>query len=122
MCSPGQVIQVKVLGILAMIDEGEMDWKVIAINANDPDAKDLNSGCFLKKLNKKFTSRLTFKPFPLSGLKTLSFHVILDVHIFVCFQYARVMEHSGILVLMEEVQSPKRLEGKRIVTTCQICL
>lgn len=44
MCSPGQVIQVKVLGILAMIDEGEMDWKVIAINAQDPDAKSLNSG------------------------------------------------------------------------------
>ncbi|XP_056265918.1 inorganic pyrophosphatase 2, mitochondrial isoform X2 [Pseudoliparis swirei] len=42
-CSPGQVIQVKVLGILAMIDEGEMDWKVIAINAEDPDAKNLNS-------------------------------------------------------------------------------
>ncbi|XP_068606788.1 inorganic pyrophosphatase 2, mitochondrial [Brachionichthys hirsutus] len=42
-CSPGQVIQVKVLGILAMIDEGEMDWKVIAINAEDPDAKNLSS-------------------------------------------------------------------------------
>ncbi|KAG7486036.1 inorganic pyrophosphatase 2, mitochondrial [Solea senegalensis] len=42
-CYPGQVIQVKVLGILAMIDEGEMDWKVIAINANDPDAKKLNN-------------------------------------------------------------------------------
>ncbi|XP_007567335.1 inorganic pyrophosphatase-like [Poecilia formosa] len=41
-CSPGQVIQVKVLGILAMIDEGEMDWKVIAINANDEDAEKLN--------------------------------------------------------------------------------
>lgn len=38
----------KVLGILAMIDEGEMDWKVIAINAKDPDAKNLNSGCFFK--------------------------------------------------------------------------
>ncbi|XP_044045041.1 inorganic pyrophosphatase 2, mitochondrial isoform X2 [Siniperca chuatsi] len=42
-CFPGQVIQVKVLGILAMIDEGEMDWKVIAINAEDPDAKNLNN-------------------------------------------------------------------------------
>ncbi|XP_037113913.1 inorganic pyrophosphatase 2, mitochondrial [Syngnathus acus] len=41
-CSPGQVIQVKVLGILAMIDEGEMDWKVIAINAADPEANSLN--------------------------------------------------------------------------------
>ncbi|XP_041640484.1 inorganic pyrophosphatase 2, mitochondrial isoform X2 [Cheilinus undulatus] len=42
-CSPGQVIQVKVLGVLAMIDEGEMDWKVIAINSEDPDAKSLNN-------------------------------------------------------------------------------
>ncbi|XP_068176700.1 inorganic pyrophosphatase 2, mitochondrial isoform X2 [Antennarius striatus] len=42
-CFPGQVIQVKVLGILAMIDEGEMDWKVIAINVKDPDAQNLNS-------------------------------------------------------------------------------
>lgn len=37
----------KVLGILAMIDEGEMDWKVIAINAEDPDAQKLNSEFFL---------------------------------------------------------------------------
>ncbi|KAM9314076.1 inorganic pyrophosphatase 2, mitochondrial [Pholidichthys leucotaenia] len=42
-CCSGQVIQVKVLGILALIDEEEMDWKVIAINTQDPDAKDLNS-------------------------------------------------------------------------------
>ncbi|XP_034044344.1 inorganic pyrophosphatase 2, mitochondrial isoform X2 [Thalassophryne amazonica] len=42
-CSSGQVIQVKILGILAMIDEGEMDWKVIAINAEDPDAKIINN-------------------------------------------------------------------------------
>ncbi|KAJ8271802.1 hypothetical protein COCON_G00106610 [Conger conger] len=42
-CSAGQVIQVKVLGILALIDEGETDWKVIAINAEDPDAPALNS-------------------------------------------------------------------------------
>jgi len=32
----GSVIQVKVLGILAMIDEGETDWKVMAINTQDP--------------------------------------------------------------------------------------
>lgn len=41
-CSRGEVIKVKVLGILAMIDEGETDWKVIAINVDDPEAKDLN--------------------------------------------------------------------------------
>merc|ERR1712136_710535 len=41
----GDIIQVKVLGVLAMIDEGETDWKVIAIDVNDPQAKhfkDLN--------------------------------------------------------------------------------
>ena len=43
MCSRGEVIKVKVLGILAMIDEGETDWKVIVINVDDPEAKDLNS-------------------------------------------------------------------------------
>ncbi|KAK2908845.1 hypothetical protein Q8A67_004682 [Cirrhinus molitorella] len=42
-CVTGQVIQVKVLGILALIDEGETDWKVIAINVEDPDASSLNS-------------------------------------------------------------------------------
>lgn len=26
-----------------MIDEGETDWKVIAINVDDPEAKDFNS-------------------------------------------------------------------------------
>ena len=32
----GAVIQVKVLGVLLMIDEGETDWKIIAINSADP--------------------------------------------------------------------------------------
>ncbi|XP_066534428.1 inorganic pyrophosphatase [Hoplias malabaricus] len=41
-CSRGDVIKVKVLGVLAMIDEGETDWKVIAINTDDPEAKDFN--------------------------------------------------------------------------------
>lgn len=42
-CSRGEVIKVKVLGILAMIDEGETDWKVIAINVEDPEAHKFNS-------------------------------------------------------------------------------
>jgi inorganic pyrophosphatase len=32
----GQVKQVKVLGTMAMIDDGETDWKVIVIDINDP--------------------------------------------------------------------------------------
>jgi len=38
----GAVIQVKVLGVFAMIDEGETDWKLIAIDVNDPLAENLN--------------------------------------------------------------------------------
>ncbi|XP_061491270.1 inorganic pyrophosphatase isoform X2 [Rhineura floridana] len=42
-CSRGEIIQVKVLGTLAMIDEGETDWKVIVINIEDPEAANFNN-------------------------------------------------------------------------------
>lgn len=32
----------KVLGTLALIDEGETDWKIIAINVEDPEAGNYN--------------------------------------------------------------------------------
>jgi len=38
----GSVIQVKVLGVFAMIDEGETDWKVMAVDVKDPLAENLN--------------------------------------------------------------------------------
>jgi len=38
----GEVKQVKVLGIMALLDEGETDWKVIVIDVNDPLAPKLN--------------------------------------------------------------------------------
>jgi inorganic pyrophosphatase len=38
----GQVKQVKVLGTMALLDEGETDWKIIAIDVNDPLAGKLN--------------------------------------------------------------------------------
>eukprot|EP01089_Gocevia_fonbrunei_P016826 TRINITY_DN530_c0_g1_i1.p1 TRINITY_DN530_c0_g1~~TRINITY_DN530_c0_g1_i1.p1 ORF type:complete len:274 (+),score=92.21 TRINITY_DN530_c0_g1_i1:82-822(+) len=38
----GQIKQVKVLGTIALIDEGETDWKIIAIDVNDPLAAKLN--------------------------------------------------------------------------------
>jgi inorganic pyrophosphatase len=38
----GQVKQVKVLGIMALLDEGETDWKVIVVDINDPLASKLN--------------------------------------------------------------------------------
>ena len=39
----GSVTKVKVLGVLAMIDDGETDWKVICINCDDPLASRINS-------------------------------------------------------------------------------
>jgi len=46
----GSVIQVKVLGVLAMIDDGETDWKVFCIDVNDEDAANLNDIDDVKKL------------------------------------------------------------------------
>ncbi|CAJ1371210.1 unnamed protein product [Effrenium voratum] len=39
----GELVQVKVLGALAMIDDGELDWKILGIGLDDPLAKKLNS-------------------------------------------------------------------------------
>jgi len=38
----GAVVPVKILGSLALIDEGEIDWKVLTINIDDPKARLLN--------------------------------------------------------------------------------
>ncbi|OLL22739.1 Inorganic pyrophosphatase [Neolecta irregularis DAH-3] len=38
----GQIKQVKVLGVMALLDEGETDWKILAIDINDPLAPKLN--------------------------------------------------------------------------------
>jgi len=38
----GSVIRVKVLGCLAMIDDGETDWKVLCISTDDPLASELH--------------------------------------------------------------------------------
>jgi inorganic pyrophosphatase len=39
---PGDIKQVKVLGIMALLDEEETDWKVVVIDINDPLAPKLN--------------------------------------------------------------------------------
>jgi inorganic pyrophosphatase len=38
----GEVKQVKILGVMALIDEGETDWKVLAIDVKDPLASKMN--------------------------------------------------------------------------------
>jgi inorganic pyrophosphatase len=51
----GDVLQVKILGTYAMIDEGETDWKVIAIDVKDPNANSLND---IGDVEKVFPGRL----------------------------------------------------------------
>jgi hypothetical protein len=41
--------QVKAVGTLAMIDEGELDWKVIGVSMSDPKAASINSVADLEK-------------------------------------------------------------------------
>lgn len=45
----GQVVQVKALGAVALIDEGETDWKILAIDINDPLAEKLNDVTDIEK-------------------------------------------------------------------------
>ncbi|CAL6425583.1 unnamed protein product [Bathycoccus prasinos] len=45
----GSVTPVKPLGVYAMIDEGELDWKVICISTSDPKASDINDVADVEK-------------------------------------------------------------------------
>eukprot|EP01125_Pyxidicula_operculata_P003258 TRINITY_DN1380_c0_g1_i2.p1 TRINITY_DN1380_c0_g1~~TRINITY_DN1380_c0_g1_i2.p1 ORF type:complete len:190 (+),score=58.25 TRINITY_DN1380_c0_g1_i2:339-908(+) len=59
----GDVVQVKILGTWAMIDEGETDWKILAIDVNDPDAEKYNnvSDVPKEKLDAVFTFLRDYK-------------------------------------------------------------
>ncbi|KAM0031693.1 putative inorganic diphosphatase [Helianthus debilis subsp. tardiflorus] len=52
----GQLMKVKPLGCLAMIDEGELDWKIIAISLDDPRASLVND---VEDVEKHFPGTLT---------------------------------------------------------------
>jgi hypothetical protein len=46
---PSHIAQVKPLGVYAMIDDGELDWKVIAIAVDDPKAALVNDVADVEK-------------------------------------------------------------------------
>ncbi|XP_047981729.1 soluble inorganic pyrophosphatase 6, chloroplastic-like isoform X2 [Salvia hispanica] len=52
----GQVMKVKPLAALAMIDEGELDWKIVAISLDDPKASLVND---VDDVEKHFPGTLT---------------------------------------------------------------
>ncbi|XP_033016431.1 inorganic pyrophosphatase 2, mitochondrial [Lacerta agilis] len=39
----GEVVPVKVLGVLGLIDEGETDWKVLALSVDDPESQKIHN-------------------------------------------------------------------------------
>ena len=41
-CQQGGIYKVKPLGAYAMIDDGELDWKIVCIRTDDPKADVLN--------------------------------------------------------------------------------
>ncbi|CAD7084379.1 unnamed protein product [Hermetia illucens] len=45
----GEIVQVKILGTLALIDEGETDWKILAIDVKDPLADQVNDIADIEK-------------------------------------------------------------------------
>ncbi|XP_011814475.1 PREDICTED: inorganic pyrophosphatase 2, mitochondrial-like [Colobus angolensis palliatus] len=47
--SCGEVFHVKILGVLALTDECETDWKLIAIIVNDPEASKFHDGGHVNK-------------------------------------------------------------------------
>ncbi|KAJ6846818.1 soluble inorganic pyrophosphatase 6, chloroplastic [Iris pallida] len=52
----GDVVKIKPLAALAMIDEGELDWKIVAISLDDPRASLLND---VNDVEKHFPGTLT---------------------------------------------------------------
>lgn len=46
----GGVYAVKPLGVYAMVDDGEVDWKVIAIRVDDPKASQVNDVADVEKV------------------------------------------------------------------------
>lgn len=52
----GNILKVKPLAALAMIDEGELDWKIVAISLDDPRASLLND---VDDVEKHFPGTLT---------------------------------------------------------------
>jgi inorganic pyrophosphatase len=45
----GTICKIKAVGTLAMIDEGELDWKVIGVSTEDPKCKDISSVADMEK-------------------------------------------------------------------------
>jgi inorganic pyrophosphatase len=55
----GSITPVKVLGALAMVDDGELDWKLLTINEKDPLYNQLNDISDIEKILPGYISGLS---------------------------------------------------------------
>ncbi|CAL5434222.1 unnamed protein product [Camellia sinensis] len=67
----GQIMKVKPLAALAMIDEGELDWKIVAISLDDPRASVVND---VDDVEKHFPHKDLFARVSLDQPTTCIFH------------------------------------------------
>ncbi|KAL0081354.1 inorganic pyrophosphatase [Phycomyces blakesleeanus] len=51
----GEVKPVKILGVIGLLDQNETDWKLVAIDVNDPNASDMND---ISDVEKKYPGLL----------------------------------------------------------------
>ncbi|XP_021929970.1 inorganic pyrophosphatase isoform X2 [Zootermopsis nevadensis] len=125
----GEVLQVKVLGTVALIDEGETDWKIIAIDVNDPLADELKD---ISDVEKHFPGLLKatvewFKIYKIPDGKPenqfafngeaksreFAHHVIDDVHKYWCSLIKKEAEAGGISCAnVTNAESPFKIEQK----------
>ena len=71
--STGSVHAVKPLATLAMIDDGELDWKIIAIRADDPRAAGLND---VEDVERCADLVVDLRPYVLMGLGFRLFNLV----------------------------------------------
>lgn len=125
----GEVLQVKVLGTIALIDEGETDWKIIAIDVNDPLADELKD---IADVEKHFPGLLKasvewFKIYKIPDGKPenqfafngeaknreFAHHIIDDVHKYWCNLIKKEAEAGGISCAnVTNAESPFKIEQK----------
>lgn len=56
--SCGQVKKIKPLGAFAVLDEGETDWKIVAVDVDDPIANELSEICDVERVFPEFLDSL----------------------------------------------------------------
>lgn len=89
----GDVLQVKVLGAIALIDEGETDWKIIAIDIKDPVASKVND---ISDVDQYFPGllRATVEWFKVSAKDLVSIQLTSELINFSWFRFTKFLMAS----------------------------